>query len=758
MRHNMNLALLCLAVFASVSPQLPAGRVYRSYKPGQRPLPSSPPRKTAVATFISSDSGSGVGNFVLKIDGKVRSLFWDRGTQFNNFADYRRAYTTGAEWKIVYSEARNIDSDPYLWGVTFTGKILSTSSSTPNSVSSNPAKPLSPSDAPRLIVVLFTGFDNRVDVASGMKTLLNSIKKDRDLNNVIGNVFTFYDPTRGFSPTAPWISTLRNFRLPHETAVNWVLDQRPHPQDKIVLIGHSYGGNRARLFGGDLLLKGLRATALITIDAVDWERCTVRSFIPPSAWSEDCFQSSLQLPPPGNIPIANQLSFAQTSDLKIRGYGIKKPVIVVKGEDHSSIDDAEQVHQQIREFLVRLLSESKSAAPDEMVGTLWKIENDVCGQNMWSYYSLITFLPDGRLRESSGSWRITGNQLVIDGAKNLNIEQMKLTLQGNQMKGKANLGQLPGQLRPEEACVRLVKLTPSSPPSSATAAIPKSGIIEGTVIATIDGPSTGSVVVESKGLAYELLLVSRTHEAKIVGDDVRVFGTRVRATYIGLTKLGVGGYEGRAIRVVKLSSPTQLAQPDAPNSPKQSIGQTHKAGVRDTFKGVLKPQSDSPAPNKPPTSGTGYNQLPSPYEDLGACPFECCTYRRWTVTTQTSVRQDRQSSSPVAFTLRRGERVTGMTGIVITTQPGQARALKPTTIGGVRVGAGEIIYVLTNLGEGHSKVWYKGRLGEAEIYDITLFKILKEPQSIWWVKVKNGKGQVGWTDQTKNFTGMDACG
>jgi hypothetical protein len=84
-----------------------------------------------VGTFVASESGSGAGNFVLKIDGKTRSFFWNRGTKFNNFADYNRAYTVGAEWRIVYSEARNIDSEPYLWSITFTGNVLLSSTTKP---------------------------------------------------------------------------------------------------------------------------------------------------------------------------------------------------------------------------------------------------------------------------------------------------------------------------------------------------------------------------------------------------------------------------------------------------------------------------------------------------------------------------------------------------------------------------------------------------------------------------------------------------
>src|SRR5437899_7302517 len=32
---------------------------------------------------------------------------------------------------------------------------------------------------------------------------------------------------------------------------------------------------------------------------------------------------------------------------------------------------------------------------------------------------------------------------------------------------------------------------------------------------------------------------------------------------------------------------------------------------------------------------------------------------------------------------------------------------------------------------------------------------LSRPQYVWWAKIKNGKGQVGWTDQTDRFTHID---
>lgn len=158
------------------------------------------------------------------------------------------------------------------------------------------------------------------------------------------------------------------------------------------------------------------------------------------------------------------------------------------------------------------------------------------------------------------------------------------------------------------------------------------------------------------------------------------------------------------------------------------------------------------------TQSTRGQQPPIPYEDHGACPFECCTYRQWTVKTRTLIRQDRNASSPAIFTLQRGERVTGMTGVVITTQSGQARALKPASIGGMKVRPGEVVYLLTYAGEGSYNVWYKGKVEEIAIEGDDVFKLIREPQSVWWVKVRNRKGQIGWTNLTRNFDGMDACG
>jgi hypothetical protein len=147
-----------------------------------------------------------------------------------------------------------------------------------------------------------------------------------------------------------------------------------------------------------------------------------------------------------------------------------------------------------------------------------------------------------------------------------------------------------------------------------------------------------------------------------------------------------------------------------------------------------------------------------PYFDRGACPFECCTYRRWNVDKPTAMRSAMRDNAPVSFRLKAGEKVVGMTGVVITTQPGILRVLKDTTLRDVSLRRGDKIYLLTNLGEGFSKVWYKGRIFEGDPYDESIFETLQERKSIWWVKVKNRRGQIGWSRQPENFGNVDQCG
>jgi hypothetical protein len=158
-----------------------------------------------------------------------------------------------------------------------------------------------------------------------------------------------------------------------------------------------------------------------------------------------------------------------------------------------------------------------------------------------------------------------------------------------------------------------------------------------------------------------------------------------------------------------------------------------------------------------------------PYFDWGACPFEGCTYRSWQAKRSTTVWLHRDRTGPVAYQVAAGEWVEALTGVVITYKPGISKVLKPMTLGqgaSVAVVSGDILLTLHYLGEGYDLFWFKGKTYQDQIAsdkpdpdpppsDLTI-QVISRPRSVWWVKVKNKKRQVGWTDRTKDFAHMDA--
>lgn len=160
------------------------------------------------------------------------------------------------------------------------------------------------------------------------------------------------------------------------------------------------------------------------------------------------------------------------------------------------------------------------------------------------------------------------------------------------------------------------------------------------------------------------------------------------------------------------------------------------------------------------SSGQILAQPRLPYKDAGACPFECCTYREWTANKATVLRTKMSEGALVAFRVKKGEKVTGVTGVVITTKAGVLKVLRNTTVGEnkVRVKAGEFLYLLTYTGEGFYDTWYKGKIFSDSFHDNAALKLVSEPTSVWWVKIKNRKGKVGWTKMPDNFDNKDACG
>jgi hypothetical protein len=172
---------------------------------------------------------------------------------------------------------------------------------------------------------------------------------------------------------------------------------------------------------------------------------------------------------------------------------------------------------------------------------------------------------------------------------------------------------------------------------------------------------------------------------------------------------------------------------------------------------------------------TATSMPPKQYVDQGACPFECCTYRQWTVEQRTVLRATPKDGTKLVGILEKGETVTGLTGIVETLQPGKVEVVRAHTsdTSGKSYKPGDVLWVYTYLGEGFFKVWFQGEMIEEDIGfvlhgvggwircvdDGTCWGRGKDfPKSIWWVKVKPQKSLEGWSNEPGNFGNKDACG
>jgi hypothetical protein len=159
----------------------------------------------------------------------------------------------------------------------------------------------------------------------------------------------------------------------------------------------------------------------------------------------------------------------------------------------------------------------------------------------------------------------------------------------------------------------------------------------------------------------------------------------------------------------------------------------------------------------------GAPEPPKVYVDKGACPFECCTYREWTVNKDTPL-YSAVNGKKIVGTAKANRNVTAVTGEVHVVP---AKIVVKEAHGSYK--PGDVFYVLTYEGEGSYKVWKNGDISsDGEVYELfdnsspKLRKIWGEwkskPESTWWVKIKLPDGVEGWTKQTKNFGNMDACG
>lgn len=161
-----------------------------------------------------------------------------------------------------------------------------------------------------------------------------------------------------------------------------------------------------------------------------------------------------------------------------------------------------------------------------------------------------------------------------------------------------------------------------------------------------------------------------------------------------------------------------------------------------------------------------------PYLDHGACPFEGCTYRDWTVLADTPLLAERRDTARVITRVRRGGVARALTGVVVTTRPGHAVVVRQMAIGRrqMTVRPGDRVLLLHYLGEGYWKYWLRGVIDEEFMPDQPSCKnnprLVNEcgiqmgepPHTVWWVKVRARNGQEGWTRQVDHFGNKDRFG
>ena len=139
---------------------------------------------------------------------------------------------------------------------------------------------------------------------------------------------------------------------------------------------------------------------------------------------------------------------------------------------------------------------------------------------------------------------------------------------------------------------------------------------------------------------------------------------------------------------------------------------------------------------------------PSPFVDRGACPFECCTYRRWRALKRLTL-VDRPDGTRVIARLREGEWVNALTG---ETRSVPIFILSPMDVPGEGIRKGDGLFVLHYEGEGVWAAWFRGKVVSAEL------PLQRAPKTEWWAKVRTASGVVGWVRAEQSFENQDACG
>ena len=135
------------------------------------------------------------------------------------------------------------------------------------------------------------------------------------------------------------------------------------------------------------------------------------------------------------------------------------------------------------------------------------------------------------------------------------------------------------------------------------------------------------------------------------------------------------------------------------------------------------------------------------YVDYNYCPGEGCQYGEWTTSEPITI-FDKPNGTKKIGVISAGDTFTAIKGNVYLT-PMERIAAEPIefydSIGSVVLEPGRKYYVLSNIGEGHSKVWVNGRIMIAS--DSAYNSSQK-----WWVEIVTKSKKKGWILYPDNYS------
>ena len=177
----------------------------------------------------------------------------------------------------------------------------------------------------RLLVVLFTGFSNAPPGNGdqypdhwhkdgiGMTTLADRILNYAPIADAAhASTFTFYYPGNGGGSCGIPACTPPRDNSDDPDPQAWLQAMNPGQEDRIVIIGHSYGGNRARLFAEQLRNLSYTVDALGLVDPIDWTFCSIANL------GSHCDQSDLIEVQPDSVVLSK--TYVQTTSDLLKGY------------------------------------------------------------------------------------------------------------------------------------------------------------------------------------------------------------------------------------------------------------------------------------------------------------------------------------------------------------------------------------------------------------------------------------------------------